>query len=69
MTMIMALTIFGGRRLRGPVPAEVMMIMAMRGRRNYRLRNAALFAQLRFRRHFVVILGATPLLMSDEAPE
>jgi hypothetical protein len=69
MTVIMAMTIFCGCRLRRSVPAEVMMVMAMRRRYNHRLWNAALFAQLRFRRHFVVVLGASPLLVGDEAPE
>ena len=66
MAVLMALAVFRGFFLRRPVPAEVMMIMAMRGRSDYRFWNAALFTQLCFRRHFVIILSATSLLVSDK---
>jgi len=49
------------------VAAEVMMIVTMRRRRNHRLRNPPLFANLCPFRHFIVVFVTAPLSMRRES--
>ena len=69
MAVSMIVTVLLVGLLRGSVPTEMVVIVPVRGWGNDRFRNATLFVQFGFRRHFVVVLSAASLFMSDKAFE